>query len=386
MVTKKDVTMNLETSIFSYFADLEDPRIERNRAHPLINIISIAILGVICGADNWVAIEEYGKAKMDWLGTFLDLRNGIPSHDTFGRVFRWLDEQAFQARFAEWMSAICQATSGQVVAIDGKKLRRSHDRQHERDGIWMVSAWASENKMVLGQVKVDDKSNEITAVPQLLAQLDLAGCVVTVDALNTQTSIAQQIIKADADYIMAVKRNHGHLHEDLELLFGGFEEVYWRDVSYDTAHNTHQGHGREEYRQVWVVSEPEYCQYIQQAKQWTNLKSLIKLVTVRYSSTTDKMETTTRYFISSWTASAQDFLKAIRDHWQIENGLHWVLDIAFREDDSRIRKDNAPQNMALIRHIALNLLKQEKSVRVGVAIKRQRAGWDNNYLEKIICS
>lgn len=378
--------MNLENSIFSYFADLEDPRIERNRAHPLINIISIAILGVICGADNWVAIEEYGKAKMDWLGTFLDLSNGIPSHDTFGRVFRWLDEQAFQARFAEWMSAICQATSGQVVAIDGKKLRRSHDRQHERDGIWMVSAWASENKMVLGQVKVDDKSNEITAVPQLLAQLDLAGCVVTVDALNTQTSIAQQIIKADADYIMAVKRNHGNLHEDLELLFEGFEEAYWRDVNYDTAHNKHHGHGREEYRQVWVVSEPEYCQYVQQAKQWMNLKSLIKLVTVRYSVATDKMETTTRYFISSWTASAQEFLKAIRDHWQIENGLHWVLDIAFREDDSRIRKDNAPQNMALIRHIALNLLKQEQSVRVGIAIKRQRAGWDNKYLEKIICS
>lgn len=377
--------MNLETSIFNYFADLEDPRIERNRAHPLINIISIAILGVICGADNWVAIEEYGKAKIDWLGTFLDLSNGIPSHDTFGRVFRWLDEQAFQARFVEWMGVICQATSGQVVAIDGKKLRRSHDRQHERDGIWMVSAWASENKMVLGQVKVDDKSNEIMAVPHLLTQLDLAGCVVTVDALNTQTSIAQQIIKADADYIMSVKGNHGNLHEDLKLLFDGFEEVSWHDVTYDTAHNKYQGHGREEYRQVWVVSEPEYCQYIQQAKQWANLKSLIKLVTVRYSSATDKIETTTRYFISSWTASAQEFLKAIRDHWQIENGLHWVLDIAFREDDSRIRKDHAPQNMALIRHIALNLLKQEKSVRAGIAIKRQRAGWDNKYLEKIVC-
>lgn len=378
--------MNLETSILSYFADLEDPRIERNRAHPLSNIVSIAILGMICGADNWVALEEYGKAKADWLGTFLDLSTGIPSHDTFGRVFRWLDEQAFQARFVEWMSANCQATSGQVVAIDGKKLRRSHDRQHHRDGIWMVSAWASENQMVLGQVKVDNKSNEITAVPQLLAQLDLAGCVVTVDALNTQTNIAQQIINADADYIMAVKGNQGNLHEDLQQLFEGFEEVSYRDVSYETAHSKHRGHGRDEYRQVWVVSEPEYRQYLRQSSQWVNLNSLIKLVAVRYSPATDKMETTTRYFISSWVASAQDFLKAIRDHWQIENGLHWVLDIAFREDDSRIRKDHSPQNMALIRHIALNLLKQEKSLKVGIAIKRQRARWDNKYLEKIVCS
>jgi predicted transposase YbfD/YdcC len=383
---KTEATMNLETSILSHFADLEDPRGEKNRAHPLINVVSIAILGVICGADNWVSIETYGKAKASWLGTFLDLSSGIPSHDTFGRVFRWLDEAAFQARFVEWTQRICQATGGQVVAMDGKQLRRSHDRQHERDGIWMVSAWASENRIVLGQTKVDDKSNEITAIPHLLAQLDLSGCVVTVDALNTQTKIAEQIVAADADYIMAVKGNQGTMYEDLHLLFEGFEEAFYRDVSYQTAKMTHQEHGREEYRQVWVVSEPEYRQYVRRAGKWANLRSLIKLITVRYVVATDKLETTSRYFISSWQASAQAFLQAIRDHWQIENGLHWVLDIAFCEDDSRIRKDHAPQNMALLRHIALNLLKQDTSTNVGIATKRQRAGWDNVYLEKIICS
>jgi len=229
------------------------------------------------------------------------------------------------------------------------------------------------------------KSNEITAIPDLLAQLDLSDCVVTVDALNTQTAIAAQIVNADADYIMTVKGNQGTLFEDLQLLFEGFEDDFYRDVDYETAKTINQGHGREEYRQVWVVNRPEYRQYLRGADKWTGLQSLIKLVSVRYLPATDKMETTIRYFISSWNASASTFLKAIRDHWQIENGLHWVLDVAFREDDSRIRKDHAPQNMALIRHIALNLLKQETSIKVGMATKRQRAGWDNDYLQKIVC-
>lgn len=378
--------MNFEGSILKYFGDLEDPRSDINLTHPLINVVSIAILGTICGADDWVAIETYGQAKADWLATFLDLsKGGIPSHDTFGRVFRWLDEEAFQAMFVKWTAEICQATDGEVVALDGKKLRRSHDGHHDRDGIWMVSAWASKNRIVLGQTKVDEKSNEITAIPHLLAQLDLSGCVVTVDAINTQTAIAQQIVDAQADYVMAVKGNQGTLYEDLQLLFEGFEDEWYQSVQYETARCTNQGHGREEYRKVWVVSEREYRQYLRQESKWANLRSLIKLVTVRYVPTSDKMETTTRYFISSWRASASDFLQAIRDHWQIENGLHWVLDVAFREDDSRIRKDHAPANMALLRHIAVNLLKQEKSAKVGINNKRKRAGWDNQYLENVVC-
>lgn len=372
-----------ETSILTYFAELEDPRIEKNQKHPLINVISIAILGVICGADSWVDIERYGKAKQEWLGTFLDLSNGIPSHDTFGRVFRWLDVEQFQAQFIAWTQHIGELTEGQLVSLDGKKLRRSHDKQHERDGIWMVSAWAGENRMVLGQMKVDEKSNEITAIPQLLSVLDLSGCVVTVDALGTQTTIAQQIVAAGADYILPIKDNQGTLYEDLCLLFDGFETEEYAEVLYDTAKQIRQAHDRREMRQCWVVQQPEYRAYLRREQHWPQLTSLVKLLTIRQTS--QKTEVTIRYFISSWTASAQAFLKRIREHWQIENGLHWVLDIAFREDESRIRKDHAPQNMAVLRHMALNLLKQEMSVKVGMAAKRKMAGWDNDYLLKVLC-
>lgn len=372
-----------ETHILSYFSDLEDPRGGKNITHPLGNIITIAILAVICGADGWVDVEEYGKAKQDWLSTFLTLERGIPSHDTFGRVFRWIDEDAFQARFIKWTASICQQTQGEVIALDGKKLRRSQEKRKGREGIWMVSAWASENRLVLGQKKVDDKSNEITAIPELLAQLDITGCVVTLDALNTQTAVAKQIVAANADYILAVKKNQGTLYQDMEMLFEGFTDTHYQSVNYQTAQRTNEGHDRQEFRQVWVVTDPEYLAYLRKGSKWANLTSLIKLVTVRVTPT--KTETHTRYFISSWSTSAQDFLRAIREHWQIENGLHWVLDIAFREDESRIRKDHAPQNMAVLRHLALNLLKQDTSVKVGIAAKRKMAGWDNSYLLNVLC-
>jgi predicted transposase YbfD/YdcC len=371
-----------ETSIFAYFADVEDPRAEKNRKHPLLNLIGIAILGVICGADNWVDIERYGKAKQEWLATFLDLSNGIPSHDTFGRVFRWLDADQFQKGFIAWTRQLCAITHGQLVAMDGKKLRRSQDRAHERDGIWMVSAWVSDNRLVLGQRQVEEKSNEIRAIPELLALLDLTGCIVTLDALGTQTAIAAQIVNAHADYILPVKENQGTLYEDMQMLFEGFEGENYRDVPHDTYKQIAEGHDRREIRQCWVVAEAEYRLYLRRGAQWANLSSLVKLLTVRV--TPEKTEITLRYFISSWTASAQAFLKRIREHWQIENGLHWVLDIAFREDESRIRKDHAPQNMATLRHMALNLLKQELSVKVGIAAKRKMAGWDDAYLLKVL--
>ena len=375
--------MSPESSIMRYFADMEDPRTGDNITHPLINVVMIAILGVICGADGWVDIERYGNAKREWLSSFLDLKEGIPSHDTFGRVFRWLDEDQFQARFIEWTASLCEGSDGQLVAVDGKKLRRSQERRRGHEGIWMVSAWANENRLVLGQKKVDDKSNEITAVPELLAQLDITGCVVTVDALNTQTAIARQIVDGGADYILAVKKNQGTLYEDMEMLFEGFEQTHYQQVTYESVQRENEGHDRQEFRQIWVVSEPEYRTYLRQGKQWIKLHSLIKLVTVRMTAT--KTETSTRYFISSWHATAHDFMLAIRDHWQIENGLHWVLDIAFREDESRIRKDHAPQNMAVLRHLALNLLKQETSAKVGIAAKRKMAGWDNDYLLNVVC-
>jgi predicted transposase YbfD/YdcC len=377
------MTMLPESNLLAYFADVDDPRIEKNRKHPLINIIGIAILGVICGADNWVDIERYGKAKQAWLSEILDLSNGIPSHDTFGRVFRWLDADQFQTSFMAWTQRLCQLTQGQLVALDGKKLRRSHDTAHERDGIWMVSAWVSDNQMVLGQQKVADKSNEITAIPQLLAMLDITGCIVTVDAIGTQTDIAQQIVRGKADYVLPVKENQGTLYEDLQELFDGFEQENYVEVPYDTAKHLSEGHDRREIRQCWVVTEPEYRAYLRRGPDWPQLTSLVKLLTLRVTPT--KTEVSVRYFISSCTASAHDFLQHIRDHWQIENGLHWVLDIAFREDEARIRKDHAPQNMAILRHMAVNLLKQETSVKVGIAAKRKMAGWDDAYLLKVLC-
>jgi len=383
MAVKKGTAMLPETSILAYFAELDDPRIEKNQKHPLINVITIAIVGVICGADTWVDIERYGKAKQEWLGTFLDLKNGIPSHDTFGRVFRWLDAEQFQAQFIAWTQHIGELTAGQLVSLDGKKLRRSHDQQHERDGIWMVSAWAGENRMVLGQTKVDEKSNEITAIPELLSALDVTGCVVTIDAMGTHSDIAQKIVKAQADYILPVKENRGTMYEDMVMLFDGFEAENYAAVSFDTAKQVSEGHDRREIRQCWVVAEPDYRAYLRRSGVWPKLTMLAKLLTVRI--TPKKTEVSVRYFISSWSASAQAFLKRIREHWQIENGLHWVLDIAFREDESRIRMDHAPQNMTALRHMALNLLKQDTSVKVGIAAKRKMAGWDNNYLLKVVC-
>lgn len=374
--------MSGETSILSYFADLEDPRAEHNLQHPLINVITIAILGVICGADTWVDIERYGQAKLEWLAGFLDLSYGIPSHDTFGRVFRWLDAEQFQERFMVWTRQLCRRTKGKLVAMDGKKLRRSQDSLHQRDGIWMVSAWVSENQMVLGQERVDDKSNEITAIPELLAALDITGCIVTIDAMGTQTVIAEAIVKAKADYILPVKENQGTLYEDMVLLFEGFEAENYVAVPHDTAKQVSEGHDRREIRQCWVVSEPEYCAYLRRGAAWPKLTTLVKLLTIRI--TPKKTEVSVRYFISSCTASAQQFLRRIRQHWQIENGLHWVLDIAFREDEFRIRKDHAPQNMTVLRHMATNLLKQETSAKVGIAAKRKMAGWDNDYLLKVL--
>jgi predicted transposase YbfD/YdcC len=373
-----------ETSLFQYFADLEDPRIEKNQDHPLMNVLVIAILGVICGADNFSEIERFGWAKEAWLKSFLDLKKGIPSHDTFGRVFRWLDEEAFQTAFLNWTQSLCQVSEGEIIALDGKKLRGSEAKGQHRPGIWMVSAWATDNRLVLGQKKVDEKSNEITAMPDLLARFDITGCVITVDALNTQTKLADAIVTAEADYIFAVKGNHATLLEDLQQLFEGFEQENYAGVVFETAKSISEAHGRREIRQLFVVKEPAYRDYLRRAKDWKQLKSLVKLVTVR--TTAQKTEVSTRYFISSWVASAADFLTAIRDHWQIENGLHWVLDIAFREDHSRIRQDHAPQNMAVLRHIALNLLKQETSAKVGIAAKRKIAGWNNDYLLKVLCS
>jgi len=370
-------------SMMFYFSELEDPRSGQNISHPLLNIITIAILGVICGADGWVDIERYGQAKHNWLSGFLDMTKGVPSHDTFGRVFSWLDPDQFQACFLSWTQHLCEKTSGLLINLDGKQLRGSKDKQHHKEGIWIVSAWVDANRLVLGQQKVDAKSNEITALPALLDQLDITGCVVTIDAMGTQTEIAKRIVDAQADYILAVKKNQGTLYEDIATLFEGAEQDEYQNLEFDTYKQVTEGHNRTEIRQCWVLTHPDYLTCLRGAHRWTGLTSLVKLIAVRQLPS--KTEVKTRYFISSWTASAQEFLRSVRGHWRIENGLHWVLDIAFREDLSRIRNKNAPHNMAILRHIALNLLKKDQSVKVGIAAKRKMAGWDNDYLRHVLC-
>jgi predicted transposase YbfD/YdcC len=375
---------NQATSIMEHFAEVSDPRIERNKLHDLHEIMVIAICAVICGADTWEDVEAFGRAKEAWLKTMLKLENGIPSHDTFGRVFARLDPEQFQASFCEWVGAISQVTEGEVVAIDGKQLRRSHDKRLGKKAIYMVSAWASANALVLGQRKVDAKSNEIRAIPKLLDLLALSGCIVTIDAMGCQTEIAQKIIQQDADYILALKENQGNLYEDTAELFAYGAETGFGHMNCDYHRTVNKGHGRIEIRQCWALSDlQDFDYFLRKLPAWEGLQTIVKLVSERRVG--DQEPTTaTRYFIASLPNDAAQLLNAIRSHWGIENALHWSLDVAFREDDARIRKDYSPQNFAVLRHIALNLLKQETTSKRSVKGKRLQAAWNNDYLLKVL--
>lgn len=369
-------------SIGQHFSDLEDPRIDRTKHHRLLDIIAIAICGVICGADNWVDLELFGRSKEEWLKRFLSLPNGIPSHDTFGRVFARLDPEQFAQCFTSWVKAVSQLTQGQVVAIDGKTLRRSHDRSNGKSAIHVVSAWASANHLVLGQTKVDDKSNEITAIPELLEVLELSGCIVTIDAMGCQKAIASQIVAQGADYVLALKENQGQLYEEVVDTFerglgSGFE-----GLGSDFHQTVGKGHGRIETRQCWVVSDVEVLEHLNGKGAWEGLGSVAMVRSKRVIR--DEEEVENRYYISSLPGDARQILEATRTHWEIENCVHWVLDIAFDEDDSRVRQGNAPQNFAVVRHIALNLLKTEQTSKGGVKARRKRAGWDEAYLLRVL--
>ena len=369
-------------SLLVFLKDLPDPRRERNQEHPLLSSVFIAICGAISGADNWVDIEAYGKAKAEWLTTLIDLPHGIPSHDTFGRVFRFLNPAAFQERFLGWARSMAQALAGEVIALDGKQMRGAKDVPLGKEGIYRVSAWAADQSIVLGQRKVDEKSNEITAIPELLDVLAIEGCVVTIDAMGCQTQIAEKIIDQQADYMLAVKGNQGTLVDDIADLFAGFEQAHWQDVVHDYHKTVNKGHGRLEIRECWVVSEPDYLSYLRRYPDWKALHSLVKIVSQRQLG--GKTTIQTRYFISSLAPTAQRALAICRDHWHIENDLHWVLDIAFNQDHNRVHKDHAPENLSVLQHIALNLLKQETSTQASIKTKRLRAGWDNAYLLKIL--
>jgi len=371
-------------SLIEHFADLPDPRIERTKLHALSDILVIAVSAVICGAEGWTDIEEFGKSKEEWLKQFLPLENGIPSHDTIGRVFERLDVAIFEKRFISWVSSL-RAINGNI-AIDGKTLQRSHDKTNGKKALHLVSAWASESRLVLGQVETDAKSNEITAIPQLLEMLALEGCLVTIDAMGCQTEIAAQIIDQGGDYLLAVKGNQKHLAEDVKEVFDleFAEPLPFSGISHDYARSIEKGHGRIEIRECWTIAEPEFIKYLRKYDAWKKLQTIVLVKATRRSKAGESSQY--RYYISSLPVDAKPILKGSRQHWGIENSLHWVMDVVFREDEARMRRGNTAHNFAVLRHLALNLLRSEKSCRKSVRGKRLKAAWDEDYLLKVLFS
>lgn len=361
------------------FGDLEDPRLDRKKRHDLLDIIALTVCAVLAGAEGFTDVAAFGKAREEWLRTFIKLRNGIPSHDTIGRVFSLLDPHAFQECFQAWVRAIHERVQG-VVAVDGKTARRSHDRAKGKAAIHLVSAWATENGVALGHVKVDDKSNEITAIPELLGMLKVAGCLVTIDAMGCQRNIAQAVLDAGADYLLAVKGNQETLCEDIEQEFKEAQRDEFAHMDHEYFETVEKGHGRIEKRQYWYTCD---IGGLGTLERWPGLAAMAMCRATR----TIRGETSTedRYFITSSTGrGVKEIAVAIRSHWGIENGLHWVLDIAFQEDQCRIRTGYAAENIATVRKMALNVIKASKSKKGGVKAKRLQAAWNNNYLEELL--
>jgi predicted transposase YbfD/YdcC len=364
-------------SIRSHFRSLKDPRRPHRQLHRLIDIITMALCAVICGAESWEDVEKYGKSKSAWLASFLELPNGIPSHDTFERVFARLDPRIFQRCFVNWLRAVSQATGLNQIAIDGKTLRHTFDKATARSAFHLVSAWATASNLTLGQVVVDSKSNEITAVPKLLKLLDLSGALVTLDAMHCQTNTAAEIRQGDGDYVLAVKENQGRLYEDLQASFATVSKET-AVAGWDQHTTTERKHGRQETRVCSVLTD---LRGIRDVERWQDLKVLVQVY--REREVQGKTTKEIHYYIGSRTGTAQDYNQWVRDHWRIENTLHWVLDVTFDEDQSRYRVGHGAENLALLRRIAVSLLKNQKG-KSSIHGKRLRAGWDDTFLVEVL--
>lgn len=369
-----------EQDIVGHFKELADPRATLGVRHSLEAILTIALCGVLCGADTWVDIEAFGTAKAEWFGTFLDLPHGIPSHDTFGRVFCALDPVQFETCFRAWTQGIAGTLDAQVIAFDGQTLRRAHDASDRP--LQVVSAWASEARLVLAQRAVRDKSNELTALPEVLALLMLEGCIVTIDAMGTHAHIANVITAQGADYVLALKGNQGTMEKDVRALFADAERVAYAGIAHSYDRDVDGGHGRIEIRETWAITDPTHLAYVDPAGVWPELRSLVLVRAERRIG--EKTSVEHRYYLSSLTRPARDIGSAVRAHWGIENSVHWVLDLAFRQDENRARVRHAARNLTTLHHLALNLLRQETSSRIGLQAKRLKAGWDHAYLLKVL--
>lgn len=372
--------VGVRAGVLRSFASLPDPRMKRTRKHELIDLVVIAICGVICGADGWAQIAEFGRAKRKWFATFLKLPNGIPSHDTFGRVFARLDPVAFERCFLDWMNALAKKTLGRLVAIDGKTLRGSVDSAAQRSAMHLVSAWCEQNQTVLGQWATAAKSNEITAIPKLLELLDLEGAVVTTDAMGCQTAIAERIVSRNADYVLQVKGNQPKLEAELQALFDECIRGDPHAVASQSFEEVDKGHGRIETRRCWMTTK---IHTLPGAENWAALSSAVCVESTRRIGDHEQRER--HYYISSVGAlDPQRMLERVRGHWGVENGLHWCLDVSFDEDRRRIRKGHAAENFSRLSRIALNLLKRESTNKHGIKTKRLRCGWDHDYLLTVL--
>lgn len=376
------MTTRAIATLGKHFAEVEDPRTEYLVEHELIEMIIVAVCAVICGAENWVDVAYWGVEKMEWLREKgLKLEEGVASHDTFRRVFLRIDPEQFQAGFRGWINAVFSATKGQVIAIDGKQMRGSRGKKLGKKAICMVSAWATKNRIVLGQRKAEEKSNEITAIPELLKLLDIKGCLVTIDAAGCQTENARLIVEKEGEYLLAVKGNQGNLHNDIQFLFARAHKSDFKGIDSDETRTVSKGHGRIEVRECWIIDDEQELEYIRDKQAWEGLKTIVMIRSHRTEN--DKTTTKDRYYITNKVSDAASILEAKRSHWLVENDLHWSLDVAFNEDKHQL-KGNGAANMAVVRHAALSLLKQERTARCGIKGKRLKAAWSTDYLERVL--